>query len=351
MALGRADRLSATPAAEEWGQLFEEARRQTVAGVCATGIERLPEWQRPPKDIALRWASYTLRVERQSRMQVECCMEAVERLNAMGIGCCVLKGMSAALRYPDPMRRQCGDIDLWLDAPAEDIIRLAKEYRRTAGARYHHVELPAVRGVPVEAHYRPSYICCPWHNVRVQRFFRREKERQFANRRLLPNGKPVCCPTDGFDAVYHLCHLYRHFFDEGIGLRQMLDYYYITKSVVASGCGLGEIVCSLGRFGLLRFASAVMYVLHVVFGLTEEEMLVPMDEGEGRFLLGEIMLAGNFGHYDCRVGNRDGESRAHIFVRKTLRSVRFVAHYPAEALCEPLFRLFHWVWRMVRGRC
>ena len=32
--------------------------------------------------------------------------------------------------------------------------------------------------------------------------------------------------TASFNVIYQLCHLYHHFFDEGIGLRQIIDYYY-----------------------------------------------------------------------------------------------------------------------------
>ena len=34
-------------------------------------------------------------------------------------------------------------------------------------------------------------------------------------------------PSIRFNTVYSLLHIFRHVFHEGIGLRQLLDYYYI----------------------------------------------------------------------------------------------------------------------------
>ena len=35
-------------------------------------------------------------------------------------------------------------------------------------------------------------------------------------------------PTTAFNVIYQLTHLYHHFFDEGIGMRQIIDYYYVV---------------------------------------------------------------------------------------------------------------------------
>ena len=96
---------------------------------------------------------------------------------------------------------------------------------------------------------------------------------------------------------------------------------------------------------LYKFAGAVMWVLGEVFGLERELMYVEPDEKEGRFLLDEIMMAGNFGHYDPRFGDLKNESRGHKFVRKLKRNLRFVKSYPNEVIWEPVFRVWHFLWR------
>ena len=105
----------------------------------------------------------------------------------------------------------------------------------------------------------------------------------------------------------------------------------------------------LKHLGLWKFAKAVMYVLHEVFGLSEDKMIAPIDEKEGKFLLDEIMRSGNFGQYDTRLGNKENEGKFHRYFRMNLRNMRFVKHYPTEALSEPLFRTWFAVWKKIHG--
>ena len=62
-----------------------------------------------------------------------------------------------------------------------------------------------------------------------------------------------------------------------------------------------EIMHTLSRFGMRKFASATMYVLQTVFAMPDEYLICQPDEKEGKFLLNEIMQAGNFGKYDDRI--------------------------------------------------
>ena len=103
----------------------------------------------------------------------------------------------------------------------------------------------------------------------------------------------------------------------------------------------------LKHLGLWKFAQAVMFVMKEVFGLSENKMIAPINEKEGRFLLDEIMRGGNFGQYDNRMGNKVDESKIHRYFRMNLRNLRFVKHYPTEALCEPVFRTWFALWKKI----
>ena len=105
----------------------------------------------------------------------------------------------------------------------------------------------------------------------------------------------------------------------------------------------------LKYLGLWKFAGAVMYVLHEALGLPEAKMIAPIDMNEGRFLLAEIMQGGNFGQYDTRLGSKENEGKLHRYLRMSLRNLRFVKHYPTEALSEPLFRTWFAVWKKIHG--
>ena len=88
-----------------------------------------------------------------------------------------------------------------------------------------------------------------------------------------------------------------------------------------------------------------MYVLQTVFSMPDEYLICKPNEEEGKFLLSEIMQAGNFGKYDARKGDLTNESSYHKYIRKSFHNIKLVSQYPHEALWEPLFRLYHWVWR------
>jgi len=96
-----------------------------------------------------------------------------------------------------------------------------------------------------------------------------------------------------------------------------------------------------------RFVGALMWVMQEVFLLQDELLVLPTDEREGRFLLNEILLAGNFGHYDSR--NQHKESKWGNFWQQTMRNMRFLTHYPREVIWNPWYRLTQFVWRKRKG--
>ena len=154
-------------------------------------------------------------------------------------------------------------------------------------------------------------------------------------------------PTARFNIIYQLVHIYNHLFQEGIGLRQIVDYYFVVNLWHTDGMKSKKQVVLQGelkRLGLRKFAGAVMYVLHEALGLPKEKMIAPMDERRGKLLLAEILSGGNFGQYDERY--RFGHSSFGHNLQRLCRDIRLVRFYPAEALSEPIFRTWHFFWRM-----
>ena len=92
-----------------------------------------------------------------------------------------------------------------------------------------------------------------------------------------------------------------------------------------------------------RFASAVMHVLQTVFAMPNEYFICQPNEKEGKFLLNEIMQAGNFGKYDRRIKKTNSQG-GHAW-EKLKHNLRLVGHYPEEVICEPFFRVYHYFWR------
>lgn len=338
------------PAAEaEWQETLSQARRQTLTGIMFATVSRLPDGQRPPRGVLLQWFAESERIRAAARRVNRRAAELTARFAQEEVRSIVLKGQGVAMLYPDPLLRMPGDIDLWPDAPRATLFaRLRRRFPMQA-AVYHNMSCPFFPDVAVEVHFTPSWMNRPCANRRLQRFFRREAAAQRVRRIPLPEGAgEICVPTDAFNRVYLLVHIYRHLFGEGIGLRQLMDYHYL----LLAGCTDDErraTLHDLSQLGLAGFARAVMYVLHRVFATPADRLLTAPDEREGRFLLREVMLAGNFGHHDPRNRPSAGEGDLRRFFRLCGRNLRFLRYHPGETLCTPLFKIWHRLWRLRHG--
>lgn len=348
IALSRRDSLSGTPGAQQWKELFELAKRHAIIGVLFPAIERLPESQRPPSAIVIGWYAISEKIKGRNLRLDKQIVWLSDRLRTDGMASCILKGQGVALYYPSPLLRSSGDIDIWIGGGRKLIMAFFKSRGLETGeVVYHHVDASIFKDTEVEAHFRPSWLWNPVHNARLQRWFKAESAVQMRNEMPLTDaGGSIICPTRDFNAVFLLIHIYRHLFDEGIGLRQLMDYYYC---IVRDGDN-AAVARRLRRFGLLRFASAVMYVLNVVFGLEEEKFLVSKDEKLGRQLLTEILLAGNFGKYDIRLSHDYVVGSMGNLRRKHQRNLKFYLNYPGELLWEIPFKIWHYCWRAFVNR-
>ena len=332
--------------------------------------------------------------------------------------------------YPNPYSRTPGDIDVWVNASRERIMEYAqKKFELGDDVRLQHLET-SLDGIPVELHFFPCSMNNPIYHARLQKWFRRNADLQCSHIVGLPDGAgDIAIPTTAFNVIYQLMHLYHHFFDEGIGMRQIIDYFLVVNdfsknvflnnksskitpslftlkegstsypdpltlrgeggnrptrcseplrskdggpSKVSPDCagwdrlsiegdnsaGSATAVTSsastalvvvqreLKYLGLWKFAGAVMFVLHEVLGLSEEKMIVPVDEKRGRLLLAEILDGGNFGRHFTKYAGFTHQSMGKKYFLKIWRNMHFVRYYPAEALSEPIFRTWHFFWRV-----
>ena len=101
--------------------------------------------------------------------------------------------------------------------------------------------------------------------------------------------------------------------------------------------------------GLTGFCQALMWVLGEVFYMPQKQMLDEPDERRGRFLLSEVMRAGNFGHADERVGNWAEMSRWERLTWGTRWSWRLIGQYPREVFWHPYYRITQYIWRLING--
>ena len=365
--LGAKGDMSKVVAGMDWRLLYEFASKQAMLGVCFDGIERLgkeyPEVLRLNpigRDVLMAWMAKAQQIRRLNMNVNGVAAKLYSMLKEDGLRCCILKGQGNALMYGNPYSRNPGDVDVWVNASREVIMEYGRRnFDLEDDIRYQHLET-TMDGVPVELHFMPCVMNNPIYNARLQKWFRRNADLQCSNVVELPDGAgEIAVPTTAFNVVYQLCHLYHHFFDEGIGMRQMVDYYYVlvkseegrVKNCTATEgkANVTSLQRELKHLGLWKFAGAVMYVLHVVLGLPEERMIRPMDVRRGELLLSEILNGGYFGKHFTKYGHFTQQGMAKKYFLKIWRNMHFVRYYPAEALSEPIFRTWHFFWRKGQG--
>ena len=374
------------------------------------------------KELLLQWMAESQMLEKANVRLNDAAIHVSEWFRKKGFRTCILKGQGNALMYPNPYSRTPGDIDIWVEGEDKRVISFVRSISPHEKACYHHIEFPSYKGVEVEVHYRPSFLLCFWHNRKLQKYYERVKEEQFSHRVMLGEQGEIAIPTSEFNLIFQLTHIYSHLMNEGIGLRQLVDYYYVvcdfykvyqnfsnpsvslskgssTFSPSPSSSGSGDVTALLGaqnryalrlsdhqrstldcagwdrlaieednsagsttavtssastaldvvqkelkELGLWKFAGGIMYIMQEVFGMPASRLIVPPNEKYGRFVLNEVLEAGNFGKHDAR--NRFGRSKLGHNLQRVYRDIRLVRYFPAEAMSEPFFRVWHFFWRM-----
>ena len=430
----------------DWQELYSFASKQALLELCFDGIERLgkeysEELKQNPieRELLMTWMGKAQQIRRQNMKVNAVASKLFSMLREDGMRCCVLKGQGNALMYPNPYSRTPGDVDVWIDASRERTMEYAqKKFELEDDIRLQHLET-SLDGVPVELHFFPCSMNNPIYHARLQKWFRRNADLQCSHIVGLPDeAGDIAIPTTAFNVIYQLTHLYHHFFDEGIGMRQIIDYFLVvndfyknvflnndlsnhpvnfsnhpvplskegsTFSPSPSSSGSGDVTapsrCSeplrskdggpskvspdcagwdrlaiegdnsagsttvvtssastalvvvlreLKYWGLWKFAGAVMYVLHEALGLSDGKMIAPMDEKRGKLLLAEILNGGNFGRHFTKYGHFTQQGMAKKYFLKIWRNMHFVRYFPAEALSEPIFRTWHFFWRLKHRR-
>ena len=350
----------------EWREMFRIAKKQAITGFIGSAlkniggdvlIEKDVKSQDAFTDLVMEWMGEVVKIARRNQKVNNDVIDEFINLESKGLQCCLLKGQGNALMYPNHDSRTSGDIDVWVrfkdtvntDGNIRKIIKMAKEVQPNSKASYHHIDIPDINCTPVEAHYRPQFLFSYWHNKHLQEYFNKHSDEQF-NNKVKFGDKEISVPTPEFNIVFQLSHIYNHLFHEGIGLRQIIDYYYVlkasphpspeereTKSLRKDYARL------LNKVGLYHITRAIMWILVNLFGMPSEWLIVEPDEKRGRFVLNEILQGGNFGKSDKRYHFSNSAFGKNL--QRLQRDCRLLSYFPSEALSEPVFRLWHAWWR------
>ena len=474
--IGSAKEIPGSLKEADWKELYAIAKKQCLVGVLFDGIKKLPaEYVGIEKELLLQWMAESQMLEKANVRLNDAAIQVSEWFRKKGFRTCILKGQGNALMYPNPYSRTPGDIDIWVEGGDKRVISFVRSISPHEKACYHHIEFPSYKGVEVEVHYRPSFLLCFMHNRKLQKYYERVKEEQFSHRVMLGEQGEIAIPMVEFNLIFQLTHIYSHLMNEGIGLRQLVDYYFVlcdfykvyqksskitpslffdkasctrqfeselslhslaslfplkegstshpdplsmvftppsvppfpgdrnlrgeggnrptrcseplrskdggpskvspdsagwdrrdaigdmtsataststdTSATAArssfaanSSAAIDRVQKELKELGLWKFAGGIMYIMQEVFGMPASRLIVPPNEKYGKFVLNEVLEAGNFGKHDAR--NRFGRSQLGHNLQRMHRDIRLMRYFPGEALCEPIFRTWHFFWRL-----
>jgi len=284
---------------QDWRALYQFAKEQAIAGICSpTEFDDL----RLDHDVLMKWIGYVTMLRRRNETLNKQNVILTEKLKEIGFRCCILKGQGNAMMYPDPGLRTPGDIDVWVDADKDALLDCVKRMFPGEKDTFKHIKFPVFKNTSVDMHYTPLKFYHPIHNRRLQQWLEENKEGQMTNHvRLANTDKDIAIPTAAFNAVYQLGHIMIHIEDEGIGLRQFVDYFYVLKLLGGMDSSQKDAIRQTWkRLGLWKLAGVVMWIEQMLLGLPEEFLMAPPNEGLGRLLAEDILEGGNFGHHSGR---------------------------------------------------
>lgn len=334
--------LSRAYSDKEWEGAYNLAEQQAILGVLLDALERIHKEGAdlmPPQMLLLKWISMAQVVEQSSLKLEEAAKTTVKYFHDNGFACQILKGNSVARYYPNPLRRSSGDIDIWLDGGRKKIYDFARAFdknRMLYGVNYHHIHFHLIEGIHIEVHIWPSFLSSPLRNYRLH---------SLCN--LYKPTMEVSMPTLAFDRVFILLHCYRHICGDGVGFRQVMDYFYVLKQGFTEE-ERKDAVYWIKKLGMERFSGGLMWVLQDAFGLEDKYLIIEPNEKEGRFILNEIMLTGNMGHSDNRCWGSK-ETALDRFFLNIKRDIYMAKHYPYEAIWQPFFSIWLYFWRFFNG--
>ena len=357
--------MTETCTAEEWGMIYRLAKEQAIGGLLYKAVSVLPNEQIPPPDIIGRLYSDAEYIRIQNEKVHAISVALQNKFREHGFQTAILKGIGNASLYHTihaereeqndlGTYRSSGDIDIWLiangctsiEANRKAILEYVRSFTPRIEARVHHVELSPMEGVPIEAHYVPMFF----YSFRSQRRFERLCMQQVRRQTTHQSGD-LYIPTADFNAVYQLSHILRHLFEEGIGLKQVVDYYYVLVGMhetMDDGQRI-DVIREIDRLGMRPLAEAMMYVMQTAFRLPTEYMFCAPNEQRGKLLLRELLQGGYMGLFDDRKTAWRLKGKVNMFLWKWCFNMRLWHLCPREVVCAPVFRLWHYGWRHRHG--
>ena len=321
----------------EWDKVLFLAKKQTLTGLVAEAVPHLPEEFRPDPQTGMKLYASAVTISRSHSLLDRKVADLKTRLEAQGIHTVLFKGQGVARNYPNPLSRQCGDIDMYvgldnfarvLDMLKPDDGETADKYR---SLKHFNLEED---GVDIEIHRIAEHLPGIKRDRKYQEWTIRHLNGEDIFRTEI-GGTIVNLPPHQFNAVYIMNHAWHHFLNGGIGLRQLCDWTMFLHRFHKK-IDLDVLRTDLEQFGLVR-------AWHILAGIAVKHLGLPADEcplycgkadDKADAALEVIWREGNFGHHseDRKTPRPAGHfaGKLHSFRTNSGRIRRIFAISPAD---------------------
>ena len=320
----------------DWEEVYRHAVAQTMIGILADGINSIGLNElKVPQDIKFKLIQHVIRIEQANEKMNIFLPQLYKKLNKADIHAWLLKGQGVAQCYLKPNHRQSGDIDLFFlnKAHYEKAGKLLSKYDNGKETEETEHYAFTINGIVVELHGK---IVARTNRKLDRNFIPWTKEIAQNEEEIIQDGTQVILPPVAFDAIYIFIHMMRHYFEGGIGLRQVSDwmrYLYVHHHQINQE----QLTAHLKRLGVTKIwkifgAMAVNYL-----GCPQEYM--PLYDSkfskDGATILQYILRSGNFGYFDDRLQNRPKNfylGKLYSFWGQIQMILRNLKMFPEESL-------------------
>lgn len=259
----------------DWQEVYQLATEQSVLGLVLDGLEHSDV--KPPQMLLLQWIGEVQVIEQRNKEMNAFVAELIEKLRKEDIYALLVKGQGVAQCYERPLWRFCGDVDLLLSednyhraidflTSIADESKYAGRYSKEYVVRFHPWTIELHGTLRTGLSYRLDKSIDD-----VQRdVFYRGNARSWDNK-----GTTVFLPSSDNDVFFVFSHFIKHFYKEGMNLRQVCDWCRLIWTF-RSDLDLRVLETRIRKAGLMAEWKAFAALAVEYLGMPKEAM--PMYE-------------------------------------------------------------------------
>lgn len=249
-----------------WEGLYRLGKEQGVTALLFEKIAKLPQGAAPGRELLVRWMSHSISIEKQMGVKYAVAREFAEKMAEENVPVVVLKGFAVATYYPKPLQRECGDMDCWMmgkKSKGEDVAVKIGAVVKEAGYKHSHVKY---KGLIIEDHkYFTSF-----DNTKRGRYTEQVLLELMNEKPAEPiDGTRLLNPNAGFNAFFLSKHALRHFMDEAVSIRHIMDWALFLKAESADVDWL-RLSQEMEKCHTRRFVDVLNYISIHRLGLNPE---------------------------------------------------------------------------------